>query len=50
MLKNDIKFKTVEVISNHYKPNYDKTVYITEWYMKMFKHKDEDGEDQLKLY
>lgn len=50
MLKSDVKFKTVDVISNHYTPDIKDTMYITEWFLKIFKYKDEDGEDQLELY
>jgi hypothetical protein len=50
MLKGDVKFQTVPVITNHYTPNIDKCMYITEWFLKIFKHKDEDGEDQVELY
>lgn len=45
MLKSDVKFKTVDVISNHYTPDIKDTMYITEWFLKIFKYKDEDGED-----
>ena len=50
LLKKDVKFKQVEVYSNHYIPNIDKSISFTEWYMKIFKYKDENGEDQIKLY
>lgn len=43
MLKNDVKFKKIGVITNLYTPNIQKNIYITEWLMKIFKKTDEEN-------
>lgn len=50
MLKNDVKFKKIEVTTNLYTPNIQKNIYITEWFIKIFKKIDDENENQVQAY